>query len=181
VILAMNKLDKWELFGEAHRRPLLERFEKQIPDFMSLFRTVFPVCALNGTNVQGLFRWLITAAKPGDWRFHHEMTSDQSTLQLVEEIIREKLYKRLNYETPYVVRLKNVSWKTLTDGTIQIDEHILVPDENRLKHVMGTLGQGLYALSIESKEDLEAFLKARVQINLQVRIKPRDRLEERLS
>lgn len=42
------------------------------------------------------------------------------------EVSREKVYRRLNQELPYRCSVVHVSWRVLRDGSIRIEQEILV-------------------------------------------------------
>ncbi|RHY01340.1 hypothetical protein DYB36_009248 [Aphanomyces astaci] len=54
-------------------------------------------------DVAKLRKELLALAVDRPWMFHSRMKSDRSDLDLVTEIIREKLYRRFNQELPYQV------------------------------------------------------------------------------
>ena len=51
------------------------------------------------------------ANRIGEWEFDAHDTSDLSDYQRVEEMVREKIFLRLNQELPYLVTQSNEKWK----------------------------------------------------------------------
>ncbi len=49
----------------------------------------------------------------------------------MDELIREKLFKYLNQELPYVIKIENVSWNELPNGELVVEEAIIVPKESQ--------------------------------------------------
>jgi len=129
-ILVLNMTDKLKDIRKEARVPVMHRFQHHIPDLLDIFSEFFAISALTGDKVQLLQDWLMRRAKPGEWLYHHDIKTLRSPLHQAEEIIREKIFLRTNFETPYLVRLANVGWQRLADGTIRIDEDILVPAGN---------------------------------------------------
>ena len=46
-----------------------------------------------------------------------------------EQVLREKVFRRLYKELPYLLELQDVSCKTLPDGSLRIEKDIMVPTD----------------------------------------------------
>lgn len=54
---------------------------------------------------------------PGPWEYHDPLiNSNLSKDEFVMEAIREKLYKRLNKEVPYLIQQELLSWNEQLDA-----------------------------------------------------------------
>jgi len=169
-ILVLNKVDLADKIPEKDRKPIVGRFEKHFSNLRDVFSEIFTISALNGYKVLELQNWLIGQAKPKEWEYHEIMKTTQSELALCEEIIREKIFKRINKEVPYMVTLQNVGWTNLPNGTLRIDENILVKKLGHKRMVLGKSGRGIYGIIETASQDLQAILHRNVALHLNVKI-----------
>jgi GTP-binding protein Era len=84
------------------------------------------VSAMKGHGMDDLRQTLLSLAVDRPWSYHSSMHSDLSDLDLVTEIIREKLYRRFNKELPYTFEQENVGWTKFKDKSVRIDQDIFV-------------------------------------------------------
>ncbi|KDO17048.1 hypothetical protein SPRG_17259 [Saprolegnia parasitica CBS 223.65] len=75
-----------------------------------LFDKTFKVSALKESGVKKLRSELLSLAVDRPWLYHSSIKSDRSDLDLVTEIIREKIYRRFNQELPYQIEQENRGW-----------------------------------------------------------------------
>jgi len=153
--LVLNKIDLVNKIDENIRKNPKERFFMHFPQAADLFSRVFEISALDGTNVNNLLDFLVSMAVPREWQFDSKTTSDQSELQIVEEVIREQLFKRLNHEVPYSCHLENIGWTVQNNGTLRIDERILVRKKGHVRMILGQEGRGIYSITEHAQQELE--------------------------
>jgi len=65
-----------------------------------------------------------------------QQTTDLSPLERATEIIREKLYRRLNRELPYNIVQETRGWTDLPDGTLRIDQTIFVQRQSQVVSIV---------------------------------------------
>ncbi|DBA02426.1 TPA: hypothetical protein N0F65_008640 [Lagenidium giganteum] len=136
-----------------------------------LGKNCLKVSALRGSGVGKLKSTLMSLAVDRPWNFHSSMVSDQSDLDLVTEIIREKLFRRFNKELPYQFEQENAGWTKFKDKSIRIDQDIFVPAARVRKMVIGRNGDTIRAVGIAAREEIEALLKRPVHLYLNVRVR----------
>jgi GTP-binding protein Era len=90
------------------------------------FKEVFMISATENDGVVDVENYLYDNAVEREWEFDAETVTEQSTLQRVEEIIREKIYQRLHQEIPYRLEQKNIGWTELAGGALRIDQQLMV-------------------------------------------------------
>ncbi|KAF1321114.1 Gtp-binding protein era, partial [Globisporangium splendens] len=137
----------------------------------------FKVSAVKGTGIHRLKKTLLSYAVDRPWSYHSSMKSDQSDLDLVTEIIREKLFRRFNKELPYSFEQENVGWTKFKDKSIRIDQDIFVPAARIRKMVVGQNGDSIRAVGIAAREEIEALLKRPVHLYLNVRSNKASKME----
>jgi len=92
-------------------------------------------------------------------------------MQRVQETIREKVFKRLNQEIPYLVKQENIGWTELPNGGIRIDQRLIVPKSSQRVVLLGKGGQLLKRITMEAARDLELIFDRKVYLNLMVQEK----------
>ncbi|POM69717.1 GTP-binding protein Era [Phytophthora palmivora] len=126
------------------------------------------VSATKGYGMDKLRETLLSLAVNRPWSYHSSMHSDLSDLELVTEIIREKLFRRFNKELPYSFEQENVGWTKFKDKSIRIDQDIFVPAARVRKMVVGHNGDTLRSVGMAARDEIEVLLKRRVHLYLNV-------------
>ncbi|KAF4027986.1 KH domain [Phytophthora infestans] len=129
------------------------------------------VSATKGYGMDTLRKTLLSLAVDRPWSYHSSMHSDMSDLDLVTEIIREKLFRRFNEELPYSFEQENVGWTKFTDKSIRIDQDIFVPAPRVRKMVVGHNGDTIRSVGMAARDEIEVLLKRRVHLYLNVRVR----------
>ncbi|KAI9913084.1 hypothetical protein PsorP6_005097 [Peronosclerospora sorghi] len=127
------------------------------------------VSALKGYGMDRLRKTLLSLAVPRPWSYHSSIISDMSDLDLVTEIIREKLYRRFNKELPYTFEQENAGWTKFKDKSVRIDQDIFVPAARIRKIVVGHNGNSIRSVGMAARDEIEQLLKCRVHLYLNVR------------
>ncbi|RMX66477.1 hypothetical protein KXD40_003330 [Peronospora effusa] len=127
------------------------------------------ISALKGYGVDRLRKTLLSLAVDRPWSYHSSMHSDMSDLDLVTEIIREKLFCRFNKELPYTFEQENVGWTKFKDKSIRIDQEIFVPAARVRKMVVGHNGNTIRSVGMAARDEIEQLLKCHVHLYLNVR------------
>jgi len=169
-ILVLNKMDLYDQIEEKAKVDVLSRFKLHFPNIDDIFQQIFTISALNGKGVIDLQKWLETKAKPGLWEFHHSTKTPRSDLEITEEIIREKLFRRLNQEVPYLTRIETTGWGILPDGTLGVSINVIVPKESMKSAVYGQKGSGIYSITNTAQEDLMAHFQRKVLLRIHVKV-----------
>lgn len=129
------------------------------------------VSALKGYGMDNLKQTLLSLAVDRPWSYHSSMHSDMSDLDLVTEIIREKLFCRFNKELPYTFEQENAGWTKFKDKSIRIDQDIFVPVARVRKMVVGHNGNTLRSVGMAARDEIESLLKRRVHLYLNIRVR----------
>ncbi|KAG6603036.1 GTP-binding protein Era [Phytophthora cinnamomi] len=129
------------------------------------------VSAMKGYGMDDLKKTLLSLAVDRPWSYHSSMHSDMSDLDLVTEIIREKLFRRFNKELPYSFEQENVGWTKFKDKSVRIDQDIFVPAARVRKMVVGHNGDTIRSVGMAARDEIEQLLKCRVHLYLNVRVR----------
>jgi len=163
-ILVLNKVDL------VHPKDKILQLISKLNE-TNLFKATFITAAISGYKVEEFKRYLISRAQPGNWVFSPEVVTNFSDPERAQEIIREKIYQRINQEVPYGVYQFNVGWTDLPDGSLRIDQSIMVPKLSQKAMLIGKQGKTIKAIIRQSAEDLKAIFNRNVYINLMIQHK----------
>lgn len=95
---------------------------------------------------------------------------------MVHEVIREKIFRRLNRELPYQVYQENEGWTELTNGHLRIDQNLIVLKRSQRAIVIGLKGENVQGIALEASRDLSTLFQRKVW--LQLRVVFRERLPD---
>jgi len=85
--------------------------------------------------------FLYASSVPREWDYPVSQRTDQSRVELVNEIIREKVFLRVHEEIPYRVEVRNTGWTVLRDGHVRIDVTLQVETKHQKSILVGILNQ----------------------------------------
>lgn len=133
------------------------------------FSRVFMVSALTGDGIEELKRYVLSAAKPGDWKFPAHLITTQNPEALVMMTVKEKLLDLLDHELPYVIRMRIASWCVTRTGTLCVSIDLLVPKQRYLSRVLGEEGKVIGKIADESRREISNAFRCDVSLKLVVK------------
>jgi GTP-binding protein Era len=163
VILAINKID-----GVKRDRLLAVA--------QSLFETgvyseVFMISAADGAGVEDLRARLADLMPEGPWLYPEDQTADIPARLLAAELTREKIYLRVHEELPYAASVETTAFEEKKDGSVRIEQTILVEREGQRAIIIGSNGQTLKWIGQKSREELTELFERTVHLFLHVRVR----------
>lgn len=164
VILVLNKCDLVK-----PKSKLLE-LANELNEVL-VFSDVFYISASLNKFVDELQEFLFTQGKPGEWDFEPEDVTPLSDRQRVAEIVREKVFCRMNQEIPYTVTQETRGWEDCTDGSLSVTQALLVDTVHQQGILIGAGGSVLQAIKREAEADLGRIFLRPVQLTLAVHVK----------
>jgi GTP-binding protein Era len=168
--LLLNKLDLWDCMPEKDRFPIMDRINMKIPDVQQLFETVHMASALTGAGIKDFQQYLLSKAKPEPWIYSKDATTDQSPIELCHELVREKIFKHTNMEIPYLVVIDTIGWTELLDGSLRIDQNIIVLKKSHLKILIGKGGKTIQSIKEEAAFDMQMALGRPVILTFEMKV-----------
>ncbi|WP_184718973.1 GTPase Era [Caulobacter sp.] len=163
VILALNKID-------GVKRDTLLAIAKDFFD-QGVYTDVFMISAATGAGVEDLTAKLVTLMPEGPWLYPEDQTADLPARLLAAEITREKVYLRVHEELPYAATVETTAFEERQDGSVRIEQTILVEREGQRIIVIGKGGQTLKWIGQASREELCDILDRKVHLFLHVKVK----------
>ena len=125
------------------------------------FDEIFMISSLKRTGVQDLIQYLESNARQRPWQMADSESSHNYETFAVE-LVKEQVYRRLNAEIPYVLEIKPVSCKFLRDGSLRIEQDLMVDHVKKKKIVVGKRGQAIGQIGCRARTELQRQLKLTV-------------------
>lgn len=165
VILVMNKMDmvkKEEILAciEAYRN-IME------------FAEIVPVSARTGESVENLITVMFGYLEEGPAFYDEDTVTDQPERQIVAELIREKALHRLSDEIPHgiAVSIERMKSRPGKRRMYDIDATIVCERDSHKGIIIGKQGSMLKRIGTDARIGIEAFLQAKVNLKLWVKVK----------
>ena len=153
-ILAINKIDTLDLREKL--MPRILAFSQAHP-----FEAVVPISALKGDGVDAVLDELEKFAAPSPFFFDEDTLTDQPERVIVAEIVREKLLKNMYDEIPHGVAV-----------TVErIEVQIYCEKESHKGMIIGKGGGMLKRVASQAREDIEHFLRCKVNLKCWVKVR----------
>lgn len=161
-ILVLNKTD---MIKREELLPLTQRLTAR-----TRFKRVFMVSATTRDGLDALLDYCAGLMPPGPLLYPEDQAADIPSRLLAAEITREKLYLRLHDELPYSSTVITENWKEQKDGSVRIDQTIIVQRDNQKAIVIGKGGQAIKFIGQASRTELEQLFGRRVHLFLQAKV-----------
>ena len=163
-VLVINKIDTVEekeklleimaVYGQAHE-----------------WDAIVPISAQNGDGVEELLSVLSGWIPEGPQFFPEDMVTDQPERQIMAEIVREKLLRNLDKEIPHGTAVEVTKFSQRDNDIIDCHVTIYCEKESHKGIIIGKKGAMLKKISTHAREDMEAFMGARVYLETWVKVK----------
>ncbi len=161
--LVINKIDTVEkekllavmaLYGQAHD-----------------WDAVVPISARTGEGVDELLEVLSGWLPEGPQLFPDGMVTDQPERQIMAEIVREKLLRDLDKEIPHGTAVEVTKFSQRDNDIIDCHVTIYCEKQSHKAIIIGKKGAMLKKISTQAREDMEAFMGAKVYLETWVKVK----------
>ena len=167
VILIINKID---LVRKEQIAKIIDIYSK-----VYNFEAVIPVSAIKNKEIETILDEIEKLLKEGPAYYDIDEYTDQTSRQLVEEIIREKALKLLDAEVPHgifveVEKMKLSRTKT-NERIYNIEATIYCIRESHKGIIIGKDGSMLKKIGTYAREDLEKMLGKKINLKTWVKVK----------
>ncbi len=164
--LVINKVDR--LKDKTKLLPVLAKYAED-----EGFESAYPISALKGDNVEPLVEEIIQALPEGPRYFSPDMTTDVSEALLIEEFVREQVYRLLHKEIPYAVAVKVREMERAgRSGLLHVEAEIYVERKSQRGILVGKGGALIKKIGELSRKEIERRLGEQIYLGLKVGIKP---------
>ena len=167
VILIINKID---LAKKEEIAKLIDIYSKEYD-----FEAIIPISALKNKEIETILDEIEKVLKEGPAYYDIDEYTDQTSRQLVEEVIREKALKLLDDEVPhglYVEVEKMKESRTQNKEKIyNIEATIYCLRDSHKGIIIGKNGQMLKKIGTYARQDLEKMLGTKINLKTWVKVK----------
>ena len=167
VVIALNKVDRLK---PGHIAQQLENAAR-----LGDFHAVHPVSARTGDGVDALREELVELLPEGPAYFPPEQRTDLTTEEQIAELVREKALALTRDEVPHAI---TVEVEELSEKVVRATVYVETQSQKQI--VVGGGGRMIKEIGTRARPEIEALLGHRVFLELQVKVKPRWRRDERL-
>jgi GTPase len=161
-ILALNKID---LFAHDQILPIMGALGE-----LGAYEEIFMISAEKGDGVGALGAALGARMPEGPALYPVDQVADLPSRLLAAEITREKLMLRLHQELPYNLMVETESWEEKQDGSVRVQQVIVVARDNHKAMVLGKGGAAIREIGRLAREELTEILGRPVHLFLFVKV-----------
>ena len=166
-LLVINKIDA---VPRPQLLPLIDRWRREHD-----FSEVYPLSALTGENVDGLFDAAARQLPEAPAMFPGDVWTDVPERDLCGELIREQILRQTEQEVPYsaavIIEGFDESEREVGPrGLVRIAATVLVERESQKAIVVGRGGARLKEIGTRAREQIEKLLGCKVFLELHVRV-----------
>ena len=163
-ILCINKIDTVE---PAELLPVIAAYNEAWDGFDA----IIPISAHTGSGLEELLAELSKYAVEGPQLFPDGMTSDQPEIQVMGELLREKLLLCLDKEIPHGTAIEITKFSKRDSGVIDVDATIYCEKASHKGIIIGKQGAMLKKISTMARHDMEKFMGTKVYLETWVKVK----------
>ena len=163
-ILILNKID---LIQKEDILKVIDMYRKEYE-----FEEIIPISALNNKGVTTILDAIEKNLKPGPAYYDIDEYTDQTSRQLVEEVIREKALKFLSEEVPHGIYVE-VELRNTTKGEeiYDVDATIYCLRNSHKGIIIGKNGAMLKRIVTSARMELEKMLGTKLNLKVWVKVK----------
>lgn len=167
VILIINKID---LVKKENIAKLIDLYSKEYN-----FEAIIPISALKNNEIETILDEIEKLLKEGPAYYDIDEYTDQTSRQLVEEIIREKALRLLDDEVPHglyveVEKMKQTRTKN-NEKIYNIEATIYCIRDSHKGIIIGKNGQMLKRIGTYARQDLEKMLDTKINLKTWVKVR----------
>jgi GTP-binding protein Era len=141
---------------------------------------VFPISARTGAGVGALVEHLVALLPEGPFLYEPERRSDLDRDVHFAELIREQVLRRTFKEVPHSVGVVVEEVERARDDLARVRALIWVESESQKGILIGAGGRMIKAIGSAARAELERELRARVHLDLSVRVRRHWRTDDAL-
>ena len=167
VVITLNKVDRLK---PGHIAQQLQNATR-----LGDFHAIHPVSARTGDGVEGLREELVELLPEGPAYFPPEQRTDLSTEDQAAELVREKALALTRDEVPHAITVEVEEF-----GEKVVRANLYVETDSQKQILVGRGGKMVREIGTRARPEIEALVGHRVFLELQVKVKPRWRRDERL-
>jgi len=165
VIIALNKVD--------NLKPAHIASQMKAAAALGDFHALHPVSAVTKDGIDELRGDLLFLLPEGDPHFPREAATDQTDVQRITELIREKALQLTRDEVPHSI---SVELDELEDKLLRA--FVLVETESQKQILVGKRGEMIREIGVRARPEIEKLLGRKIFLELVVKVRPKWRRDD---
>lgn len=170
VILCVNKTDKVK---NEELLPVIDTYKERLD-----FKEIYPISALEGRGLNELLDGIFKYLPYGEPFYDEDTVTNETERDLVSEIIRQSVLRKLDEEVPHGVAVLIGSMK-FKRRLVKIQADIVCEKKSHKGIIIGKGGSMIKEIGIDAREQIEKLLEKQVMLELFVKV--RDKWRENKS
>lgn len=162
LFMAFNKVDTVD---KDSLLPLIQEAQN-----MDIFKEIFLISAKENQGIGGMLDKFALSLPESPYLYGEDELTDVPMRLIAAEMTREKAFRLLNQEIPYGLAVETVQYLQHDNGSVRIDQNILVSREAHKKIVLGKGGSKIKAIGQKSRIDISKMLDCQVHLFLKVKV-----------
>ncbi|GAB4163962.1 MAG: GTPase Era [Rickettsiaceae bacterium] len=132
---------------------------------------IFNISALGGKGVEDFLNYLKNNAKETGWLYDKDDITNLPSRFLASEITREQLFLQLHQELPYNLTVECESWQEQKDGSVKINQAIIVGRDTHKNIIIGKRGSKIKEIGSAARINIENLLGQKIHLFLFVKVR----------
>ncbi|KAI3960532.1 hypothetical protein MKW98_022005 [Papaver atlanticum] len=142
-VFCMNKVDLVE------NNFFLLKVAKEFGDLPG-YERYFMIFGLKGSGVKDLSKYLMEQAFKRPWEEDPTAMTEDIMKNISLEVVHEKLLDHIHQEIPYTLEHLLIDWKDLKDGSLRIEQHLIVSKPSQRRILIGEKGSKIGRIGMEA-------------------------------
>ncbi len=164
MVLALNKIDL--LPQKENLLPLMQ----QAVD-MDVFKKIYTISAKDMDGVEELLSELQSYMPESPYLYDEDQITDLPMRMLAAEITRERAFMLLQKELPYAMTVETVQYEAKDDGSVRIEQNLIVEREGQKKILLGKSGGMIKKIGEQARKLIAEAAGAKVHLFLKVKVR----------
>ncbi|NRB10152.1 MAG: GTPase Era [Rickettsiaceae bacterium] len=161
-VFLLNKIDRKSKFSNIDE----EFLKKSTPK-----AKIFKISALNGHGIEDFLNFLKATAINSPWLYDQDELTNLPMRFLAAEITREQLFLNLEQELPYNLTVESELWQEQADGSVKINQVIIVAKESYKNMVIGKKGAMIKIIGTAARINIEKLVGCKIHLFLFVKVR----------
>jgi GTP-binding protein Era len=162
VWLLLNKIDKVD---KMKLLPLAEECQA-----LGIFNHILMISAKHDDGLIELKEKLLAAIPESPWHYPADQLTDISQRLIAAELTREQLYHNLGAELPYASTVVTDSWEDFKNGSVKIQQTVLVQRDSQKSIVVGKGGSKIKLIREAAQAEIAELAGKPVHLFLFVKV-----------
>lgn len=164
IVLALNKID--DVDDKRQLLELMAWFNAQ-----AVWAHIFLISARKGDEVESLKQTVAGMLPAGPWLYDEDAMTDMPMRLMASELTREQCFLQLQQELPYTLMVESESYETRKDGSVAINQAIIVQNERQKGIVIGKGGAMLKSIGEKARAQIGTMIGSPCHLKLFVKVR----------